>query len=87
LELCWEIEKLPASEQQTKCSVMASELYRDYTMVNDAIRRATLDEAARRIEALRTNEAGVEMYGVEYVQNYGAVIADVLALLRQMRDE
>jgi hypothetical protein len=26
LELCWEIEKLPASEQQTKVSVMASEL-------------------------------------------------------------
>ena len=26
LELCWEIEKLPASEQQTKISVMASKL-------------------------------------------------------------
>ena len=26
LELCWEIEKLPASEQQTKISVMASNL-------------------------------------------------------------
>lgn len=28
LELCWEIEKLPASEQQTKISVMASALRR-----------------------------------------------------------
>ena len=28
LELCWEIEKLPASEQQTKISIMASELHR-----------------------------------------------------------
>lgn len=26
-KLCWEIEKLPASEQQTKISVMASDLY------------------------------------------------------------
>jgi hypothetical protein len=26
LELCWEIEKLPASEQQTKISIMASDL-------------------------------------------------------------
>lgn len=26
LELCWEIEKLPASELQTKISLMASEL-------------------------------------------------------------
>jgi hypothetical protein len=29
LELCYEIEKLPASEQQTKLSVMASSLYQD----------------------------------------------------------
>lgn len=28
LELCWEIEKLPASELQTKISVMASELFK-----------------------------------------------------------
>lgn len=28
LLLCWAIEKLPASEQQTRCSVMASELQR-----------------------------------------------------------
>jgi len=27
-ELCLEIEKLPASEQQTKISIMASDLYR-----------------------------------------------------------
>jgi hypothetical protein len=27
LELCHEIEKLPASEQQTKISVMAGEIY------------------------------------------------------------
>ncbi len=27
LELCWEIEKLPASELQTKVSLMASEIY------------------------------------------------------------
>lgn len=27
LELCWEIEKLPCSEQQTKCSVIASSLH------------------------------------------------------------
>jgi len=27
LKLCWAIEALPASEDQTKCSVMASELY------------------------------------------------------------
>jgi len=26
LQLCWAIEKLPASEQQTKCIVMASAL-------------------------------------------------------------
>ena len=26
MNLCWEIEKLPASEQQTKCSIIASEL-------------------------------------------------------------
>ncbi len=29
LELCWEIEKLPTSEQQTKVSTMADELRRD----------------------------------------------------------
>lgn len=28
LELCWEIEKLPASELQTKISIMASELFK-----------------------------------------------------------
>jgi len=28
LEMCWEIEKLPASEQQTKVSVMAASLHR-----------------------------------------------------------
>lgn len=27
LELCWEIEKLPPSKQQTELSVAASELY------------------------------------------------------------
>lgn len=27
IELCWQIEKLGASEEQTKCSVMASELH------------------------------------------------------------
>jgi hypothetical protein len=26
LELCWQIERLPASTEQTKCSIMASEL-------------------------------------------------------------
>lgn len=35
LELCWEIEKLPASELQTKVSIMASELSRE---VNDLFR-------------------------------------------------
>lgn len=29
LELCWEIEKLPASEQQTKISQMANELRKE----------------------------------------------------------
>lgn len=28
MELCWEIEKLPASEQQTKVSIQASDLVR-----------------------------------------------------------
>lgn len=28
LQLCYEIEKLPASEQQTKVIIMASELHR-----------------------------------------------------------
>src|SRR4051812_46977802 len=28
-ELCWEIEKLPASEQQTKVSILASNLRQD----------------------------------------------------------
>jgi hypothetical protein len=30
LQLCYEIEKLPASEQQTKVSLMASELHQQY---------------------------------------------------------
>jgi hypothetical protein len=29
LQLCYEIEKLPASEQQTNCIILASSLHRD----------------------------------------------------------
>lgn len=36
--LCSEIEKLPASEQQTKISLLASDLYHTFSMTTEALR-------------------------------------------------
>jgi len=36
--LCSEIEKLPASEQQTKISLLASDLYHTFSMTTEAPR-------------------------------------------------
>lgn len=65
LNLCWEIEKLPASERQTKVSMMAAELSRSIEnmlkteitktteemleIVNSLVKARNLNQAAQRI--------------------------------------
>lgn len=48
LNLCHEIEKLPASEQQTKCSVMASDLHQQLEQLQGACAEKDKQCAAMR---------------------------------------
>lgn len=51
LELCWEIEKLPASEQQTKIIIMASNLYQ----------MLEADEGGKLLDSIEPSEKAKEI--------------------------